>query len=74
MHVGGAHQGEPVEIRQGLLAVLRQRPGGPARIALEHWDDLEAAEPAELILLDLTDVARLSDVLTRLADLAGGAR
>ncbi|GGR78646.1 hypothetical protein GCM10010169_23540 [Micromonospora fulviviridis] len=69
---GGQHQAEPVDIRDNLFAVLRQRPGQPPRIALEHWDDPEAAEPAELILLDLVDAARVADVLPRLADLAGG--
>lgn len=70
----GYHRAEQVQIRVNLLAVLRQRPGHPVRIALEFWDDPGDAEPSELIVLDLTDAALLSDTLTRLADLAGGIR
>lgn len=70
----GTHQAAPVDIRENLFAVLRQRPSQPPLIALEFWDDPADAEPAELIQLDMTDAARLSDVLTRLADLAWGDR
>lgn len=70
----GLHQADPVHIRENLLAVLRQRPAAHSQpqIALEFWDEPDAAEPAELILLDLVDAALLSDQLPRLADLAGG--
>ncbi|MEV1331517.1 hypothetical protein AB0J20_18290 [Micromonospora costi] len=74
MCTGGVHRGEPVHIRENLTAVLRQRGNLPPLIALEFWNDPADAEPAELIQLDMTDAARLSVVLNRLAALAGGIR
>lgn len=64
------HQAEPVPIRENLLAVLRQKPGQPPRIALELWDGPDEDQPAELILLDLADGAMLADALNMLTERA----
>ncbi|MEU7679756.1 hypothetical protein AB0C42_33640 [Micromonospora taraxaci] len=74
--VDGVHRGEPVQIHAGgLVAALRQGPDPrhPVFVALEFWEDPEAAEPTELILLRAdTDAPLLSDTLTRFSDLVRG--
>lgn len=72
----GVHESERQQIREGLFASLWQSTAGRPVIELQMWDPLEpqASDPTDVIALDLTDAARLSDVLTRLADVGWGAR
>lgn len=71
---GGIHESDRQQIREGLFASLWQSNVGRPAIELQQWDQLEpdATDPTDVIPLDLTDAARLSDVLTRLADLGWG--
>lgn len=72
----GTHRSNREEIREGLFATLAQPADGRPAIEVEMWDPAEpaASNPTDVIPLDLTDAVRLSDVLTRLADLGRGAR
>lgn len=64
----GVHESERVDIREGLVATLWQSTAGQPVIELQQWDPLEpaAADPTDVIALDLLEAARLSDVLSRL--------
>lgn len=70
----GEHQAEPVRIREGLFATLRQSKAGSPLIAVEEWDDPADREPAEVVVLDPAGAVLLGDALNRLTDLAWGIK
>ncbi|MDG9673040.1 hypothetical protein [Micromonospora sp. DH14] len=68
----GEHQTEPLRIRDGLFATLRQSAAGSPLIAVEEWDQPGDQNPAEAVLLDLPDAALLADALNQLTELGWG--
>ncbi|MEU8327135.1 hypothetical protein [Micromonospora sp. NPDC048839] len=68
----GEHQTEPLRIRDGLFATLRQSAAGSPLIAVEEWDQPGDPEPVELVLLDVPDALLLADALNTLTDTAWG--
>lgn len=70
----GVHQSEPIRIRDGLLATLRQSTAGSPLIAVEEWEAPTDPDPAEVVLMDLPGAALLADALNTLTDSAWGVQ